>query len=64
MNEHDLQAIHQKTESIYDEAISSIAHLDDQRKALIKNYLKDLEEKKIAFLRDQLINPKDTQHHE
>jgi hypothetical protein len=44
-------------QTIYDEAITKLQSLKTERSEIIAGYIKDLEQKKIQMLRDNLINP-------
>ena len=44
-------------QTIYDEAIMKLKSLKTERSEIIADYIKDLEQKKIQALRDNLTNP-------
>jgi len=46
----------QKIIQIYEEAIAKIKELGIERQSIIKQYIKELEEKKIELLRQSLNN--------
>ncbi|MFH1608863.1 MAG: hypothetical protein ABH951_02500 [Patescibacteria group bacterium] len=48
-----------KIEEIYNEAIKKLEELDKERKSIIINYIKELEDKKIDAIRASILKNKE-----